>query len=112
MVGINGPLWLSGGLCTLASPPVSFGAGRPGVTRLRRPPPAHRCAWARSPVIGAGRVWSLDTRNGILYTLDPATGASLGSVSVGTVNRFATPALYDNSVIVGTLSGVTAFSWN
>ncbi|WP_345637333.1 outer membrane protein assembly factor BamB family protein [Rugosimonospora acidiphila] len=64
-----------------------------------------------SPVIGAGRIWSLDTKNGILYMLDPATGASLGSVSVGAVNRFATPALYDNSVIVGTLSGVTAFSW-
>jgi hypothetical protein len=44
--------------------------------------------------------------------LDPATGTSLGTVSVGAVNRFATPALYNNSVIVGTLSGVMAFSWN
>lgn len=65
-----------------------------------------------APVIGGGRVWSLDTKNGLLYMLDPATGASLGSVSVGAVNRFATPALYDNSVIVGTLSGVMAFSWH
>jgi hypothetical protein len=65
-----------------------------------------------SPVIGGGRVWSLDTANGMLYMLDPATGASLGAVSVGAVNRFATPALYDNSVIVGTLNGVMAFSWH
>lgn len=64
-----------------------------------------------SPVIGGGRVWSLDRRNGVLDMLDPATGATLGAVSVGAVNRFATPALYDNSVIVGTLSGVMAFSW-
>lgn len=65
-----------------------------------------------SPVIGGGRVWSLDTSNGMLYMLDPATGTSLGAVSVGAVNRFATPALYHNSVIVGTLSGVKAFSWH
>ena len=65
-----------------------------------------------SPVIGGGRVWSLDRVNGTLDMLDPATGATLGSVSVGAVNRFATPALYDNSVIVGTLSGVQAFSWS
>ena len=68
-----------------------------------------------APVIGAGRVWSLDSRNGMLDLLDPATGATLASVSVGgagAVNRFATPALYDNSVIVGTLTGVLAFSWH
>jgi hypothetical protein len=65
-----------------------------------------------SPVIGGGRVWSLDRRNGTLDMLDPATGATLGTVSVGAVNRFATPALYNNSVIVGTLSGVRAFSWH
>jgi hypothetical protein len=65
-----------------------------------------------SPVIGGGRVWSLDRRHGMLQMLDPGTGTSLGAVSVGAVNRFATPALYNNSVIVGTLSGVMAFSWN
>jgi hypothetical protein len=65
-----------------------------------------------SPVVGGGRVWSLDRANGMLDMLDPATGASLGAVSVGAVNRFATPALYDNSVIVGTLTGVMAFSWH
>lgn len=64
-----------------------------------------------SPVIGGGRVWSLDRRNGTLDMLDPATGTTLGTVSVGAVNRFNTPALYDNSVIVGTLSGVMAFNW-
>jgi hypothetical protein len=44
--------------------------------------------------------------------LDPATGADRGSVSVGAVSRFATPALYDNAVLVGTMSGVVAFNWS
>lgn len=65
-----------------------------------------------APVIGGGRVWSLDRTNGTLNALDPATGATMESVPVGSVNRFATPALYDNSVIVGTLTGVMAFSWD
>jgi putative pyrroloquinoline-quinone binding quinoprotein len=64
-----------------------------------------------SPVIGGGRVWALDSAHGVLNMLDPDTGASLGAVSVGPVNRFATPALYHDSVIVGTLNGVMAFSW-
>lgn len=65
-----------------------------------------------SPVVGGGRVWALDSAHGVLNLLDPATGATTGSVSVGAVNRFATPALYDDSVIVGTLNGVMAFSWH
>jgi hypothetical protein len=65
-----------------------------------------------SPVIGAGRLWALDTGAGALHMLNPATGADMGSVAVGAVNRFATPALYGNAVIVGTLSGVVAYNWS
>jgi outer membrane protein assembly factor BamB len=59
-----------------------------------------------SPVIGGGRIWVLDTNNGILHGLDPATGESLGQVDVGVANRFATPALYGADVIVPTLAGI------
>jgi outer membrane protein assembly factor BamB len=59
-----------------------------------------------SPVIGGGRIWVLDTNNGLLHGLDPATGESLGQVDVGVANRFATPALYGAEVIVPTLAGI------
>lgn len=59
-----------------------------------------------SPVIGGGRIWVLDTNNGILHGLDPATGQSVGQVDVGVANRFATPALYGADVIVPTLAGI------
>ena len=65
-----------------------------------------------SPVIGGGRLWALDTGAGVLRTVDRATGAALGSLPVGAVSRFATPALYGNAVIVGTLTGVVAYAWS
>lgn len=64
-----------------------------------------------SPVIGGGRLWSLDTGAGVLHSLNPATGKSNGHWSVGSVNRFATPALWRNSIVVGTLSGVVCYAW-
>jgi outer membrane protein assembly factor BamB len=60
-----------------------------------------------SPVVGGDRVWTLDTDAGVLHALDPRTGASLGSVAVGRVSRFATPALYGPVVLVPALAGVT-----
>jgi outer membrane protein assembly factor BamB len=59
-----------------------------------------------SPVIGGGRIWVLDTNNGILHALDPTSGESLGQVDVGVANRFATPALYGADVIIPTLAGI------
>jgi outer membrane protein assembly factor BamB len=59
-----------------------------------------------SPVIGGGRIWVLDPNAGVLHALDPSTGKSLGQVSVGVANRFATPALYGADVIVPTLAGI------
>ncbi|GAB3861359.1 hypothetical protein GCM10028801_25400 [Nocardioides maradonensis] len=60
-----------------------------------------------SPVVGGGRVWSLDPSGGVLHALDPATGRSRGRVSVGATSRFATPALSGDRVIVPTLTGIT-----
>ncbi|MDT4996632.1 MAG: hypothetical protein QOD45_700 [Pseudonocardiales bacterium] len=60
-----------------------------------------------SPVVGGGRVWTLDPGGGVLWALDPATGQSSASVSVGAANRFATPAIYGRLVLVPTLVGLT-----
>lgn len=64
-----------------------------------------------SPVVGGGRIWSLDTANGVLYALDPATGAVKGNWPVGAVNGFATPALSRNTVLLGTMTSIVCFSW-
>jgi outer membrane protein assembly factor BamB len=61
---------------------------------------------AGSPVVGGGRVWSLDQDAGVLHALNPATGRSLEQVRVGTTSRFATPALYRNHVLVPTMTGL------
>jgi hypothetical protein len=60
-----------------------------------------------SPIIGGGRVWTLDPGAGQLHSLDTLTGADRGSVSVGAVSRFATPAAYGRNLYVPTLSGLT-----
>jgi outer membrane protein assembly factor BamB len=60
-----------------------------------------------SPVVGGGRVWSLDPDAGVLHALDPKTGVRLDEVGVGATSRFATPALYGKYVLVPTLAGLT-----
>jgi hypothetical protein len=65
---------------------------------------------AGSPVIGGGRIWSVNQSNGTLHALDPATGRSTMQVSVGDVSRFATPALSGNWVLVPTLAGLVIVS--
>jgi outer membrane protein assembly factor BamB len=60
-----------------------------------------------SPVVGGGRVWSLDPGAGVLYALDPSNGHVLRQVSVGSTSRFATPAIYGYRMFVPTLAGLT-----
>ena len=60
-----------------------------------------------SPVIGGRRVWALDPDSGVLHALGLKTGRGRGSVNVGAVSRFATPAIYGPSLFVPTLRGVT-----
>ncbi len=60
-----------------------------------------------SPVVGGGRVWSLDPGAGVLYALDPSTGRVVNHVGVGETSRFATPALYGRRAFIPTLSGLT-----
>lgn len=59
-----------------------------------------------SPVAGNGALYALG--NGNLYALSGSAGAQLGSIAVGAVTRFATPALGPSKVYVGTTTGVVA----
>jgi len=65
-------------------------------------------AWG-SPVIGGGAVWLPDWTAGVLYELNPATGAVRHQLSLGSgLPHFTSPSLSGSLVLVGTLSGVVA----
>lgn len=61
-----------------------------------------------SPALAHGVVYALDQGSGELVELDARTGHRRGSVAVGDVTRFATPAPVGRYVFVGTMSGVVA----
>ena len=44
----------------------------------------------------------------MLYALNAATGEVRATLSVGTTSRFATPALSQGSIFIGTLTGIVA----
>ncbi len=64
-----------------------------------------------SPVIGGGQVWALDSGAGVLHALGKGGGRGHAAVSVGSVSRFATPALSGRRILVGTLSGLTVLRY-
>jgi outer membrane protein assembly factor BamB len=61
-----------------------------------------------SPVLGGGALWVVDYDRGVLYALDPATGAVRQQVDIGTAPHFASPTLAGGRAYVGTMSGVVA----
>ena len=61
-----------------------------------------------SPVIGGNTIYSLNPGGGTLYALDATTGSVRATISVGTSSRFATPTLFQNTIFVGTLTGIVA----
>jgi hypothetical protein len=63
-----------------------------------------------SPVVGGGRVWTLNPGGGSLCSLNKNTGALVTSVAVGTTSRFATPSIYGRTLTVPTLQGITVVS--
>ena len=63
---------------------------------------------AGSPVIGGGAVWVVDYNGGVLYALNPATGAMLAQVRVGQAPNFASPTLSGSRAYVGIRTGVAA----
>jgi polyvinyl alcohol dehydrogenase (cytochrome) len=63
-----------------------------------------------SPVVGGGAVWVTDTDRGILYALDPPTGAVRQQIDVGALPHFASPTLSRDHAYLGTTSGVVAIT--
>ena len=62
-----------------------------------------------SPVVGGGAVWVTDYQAGTLYELNPATGATRASLSLGTrLPHFASMSMVGNHAYLGTDLGVIA----
>ncbi|HEY6797930.1 MAG TPA: PQQ-binding-like beta-propeller repeat protein [Kineosporiaceae bacterium] len=61
-----------------------------------------------SPVLGGGTVFTLAPAAGTLHALAEDTGAELASARVGSANRFASPTLVGDRVLVPSLAGVTS----
>jgi polyvinyl alcohol dehydrogenase (cytochrome) len=61
-----------------------------------------------SPVVGGGAVWTMDYNGGVLYALDPGTGAIKAQIQIGRAPHFASPTLVGDQAFVGTLTGVVA----
>jgi polyvinyl alcohol dehydrogenase (cytochrome) len=61
-------------------------------------------------VVGGGAVWSVGIQDGVLYALDPDTGATITSLTVGPVHHFATPTLSGGEVFVPVADGILAVS--
>ena len=65
-------------------------------------------AWG-SPVVGGGAVWVTDWSAGTLYELDPGTGATRASLSLGTtLPHFSSMSMTGSHAFLGTLEGVVA----
>jgi hypothetical protein len=64
---------------------------------------------AGSPVVGGGAVWVTDYAAGTLYEVDPATGATRSSLSLGsTLPHFASLSMTGSHAYLGTSQGVVA----
>jgi polyvinyl alcohol dehydrogenase (cytochrome) len=63
-----------------------------------------------SPVVGGGAVWVTDDDHGVLYALDPATGAPHQHIDVGPLPHFASPTLAGNHAYLPTTTGVVAIN--
>jgi polyvinyl alcohol dehydrogenase (cytochrome) len=63
-----------------------------------------------SPVVGGGAIWTVDTSQGVLYALDPASGIPHQQISLGALPHFASPTVVRDRAYVGTMNGVAAIS--
>jgi outer membrane protein assembly factor BamB len=75
--------------------------------------PSFTVAWqgptGESPIVAGGLVWTID-RSGILYGLDPATGATRYNFALGSATaHFATPSAGGGRIFVGADTRVLAF---
>jgi outer membrane protein assembly factor BamB len=63
-----------------------------------------------SPIVAAGAVWGIEPGGGVLYALDPSSGAVMYSVGLGGAEHFSTPAATDGFVVVPAGNNVVAIS--
>ncbi len=86
----------------------------PVALRVTRSPPSLRILWSSSsgggpPIVAAGLVWTIG-QDGVLYGLDPATGAIRQQATIGTVlNHFPTPSVGDGLLLAPSSNRVIAF---
>ncbi len=60
-------------------------------------------------MVGGGAVWVTDWSAGTLYELDPGTGATRASLSLGTtLPHFSSMSMTGSHAFLGTLEGVVA----
>jgi hypothetical protein len=82
--------------------------------RVTASPAALRIAWQSQngggpPIVAAGLAWTIG-QNGILYGLNPSTGAVRQQVSMGTpANHFPTPGVGEGLLLVANAYRVVAF---
>ncbi|MDQ6782214.1 MAG: PQQ-binding-like beta-propeller repeat protein [Actinomycetota bacterium] len=63
------------------------------------------------PILADGHLWAVSYPGSSLYEIDPVTGAKVQTLSTGSaVTTFASPSAADGLILVGTMTGVTAFA--
>ncbi len=62
------------------------------------------------PIVAGGAVWAEDAGGGTLYAINPATGATMQSFSTGHAERFVTPMVTGNEVVVAAGRQLHAFA--
>ncbi len=67
---------------------------------------------AGSPVLGGGVVWVVDYDGGVLYLLDPGTGAVRQQLTLSQMPHFASPTVVAGHAYLGTMTGVTQISFS
>ena len=79
------------------------------------PGPALRLLWSGppdangSPVVAGGAVWVVGVDSGVLYALNPLSGATVQRITVGHARHFASPAAGLDTLVVATDTTVQAF---
>ncbi len=64
-----------------------------------------------SPAIGGGAIWIPDSKDGILFAINPANGHVLRQVTLNaTLARFSSVSLAGTHAYIGTLAGVVAIA--
>jgi outer membrane protein assembly factor BamB len=63
-----------------------------------------------SPIVAAGAVWGIEPGSGVLYALDPLSGAVMYSIGLGSAQHFSTPAATEGFVIAPAGNNVVAIS--